>query len=78
MPIYEFECPECGPQELILSRQDVSKKWRCPRCRARMSRVFSAPALHFRSPGFTSVEARAEKGIRGKGSSLHRTGKYAP
>lgn len=51
MPLVEFRCKNCGyRQEKILKY--VIAKIRCENCSKSTHRVMSAPAAHFKGPGF--------------------------
>ena len=53
MPIYEYECKDCGVFELILPYDKSSDPQDCPKCkREGCPRVFSAPAIQFKGSGF--------------------------
>jgi putative FmdB family regulatory protein len=42
MPLYAFDCPECGPFDL---RTEFGAAGRCPECGAKARRVFTPPGL---------------------------------
>jgi putative FmdB family regulatory protein len=42
MPLYAFECPDCGPFEL---RTEVGAPGRCPDCGGEARRRFTPPGL---------------------------------
>ncbi len=82
MPVYEYVCPECGVHNDMVTTPGA--KPLCQRCkklfgkRIRMERVWTPPATHFHGPNFVTVDLRADKGIRGKGSAVRHTGRYHP
>lgn len=45
MPIYDFECANCGPFAVMRRIADREKPCRCPDCGGEGSRVISAPSL---------------------------------
>ena len=56
MPIFEYECPQCGTFELIrkLSDRDVKH---CPECGAKVVKLISAPGgFEFKGSGFYQTD----------------------
>lgn len=43
MPMYEYQCDECGPFTEILSLQNYTPRCLCPNCGEQAKRVISAP-----------------------------------
>jgi putative FmdB family regulatory protein len=52
MPIYEYECLECGVHFDKLQHFGESKPATCPRGHHRIRRLFSQPAIIFKGSGF--------------------------
>ena len=52
-PIYQFTCKNDHTQELHLRLGSAPKKVACTNCEEYAPRVISAPAVHFKGPGFT-------------------------
>jgi putative FmdB family regulatory protein len=87
MPIYEYECSECGAENicLILNRTDDPNP-PCPLCGSKtgLEKIISAPmagrrVINFKEPGgfFTSekqVEARYGKNWRQTAKNPYRPG----
>ena len=46
MPLYEFECAECGPFTKLRSLNQSSAPAECPECGATAPRVFSVIKLN--------------------------------
>lgn len=55
MPIYEYDCRECGRFERFIYSDEPEPK-RCPKCRKKIERAWSAPAIQFRGSGWTRKE----------------------
>jgi putative FmdB family regulatory protein len=61
MPVYEYECLNCQ------SKFEVTRKFSetggnvCPKCGGEGRRVYCAPFLVFKGPGFYVTESRTEK-----------------
>ena len=73
MPLYEYECKQCGDRfEKIQKFSDEPEKV-CPKCGGEVERLLSAPAVQFKGAGWY-VTDYARKGSSsaakdGKGSS---------
>ncbi len=69
MPLYDFQCPECGCSfELLIKLSDPAPK--CPQCGVRAEKLISAPAVRISGDQAT---ARIEKRVK----SYLRDGKFA-
>src|ERR1700761_5127723 len=56
MPLYEYQCQQCGHRfERIqsFSAEDVKE---CPVCKGEVERLISAPAVQFKGSGFYSTD----------------------
>lgn len=71
---YLFKCESCGERQ----EHDSRTPTRCKLCHAEgLRRVYTVPNVHFKGSGFFCVDKRAKTGIRGQGSSIQKTGRYA-
>ena len=52
MPIYEFECTECGKRTERLQRLDDPPLAECPSCGGPVQKAVSAPAFQFKGSGW--------------------------
>jgi putative FmdB family regulatory protein len=52
MPIYEYQCQECGVHFDRLQRFGDAQPDTCPNGHSRVSRLLSSPAIIFKGPGF--------------------------
>ena len=60
MPLYEYQCKQCGHRfERIqsFSAEDVKE---CPVCHGEVERLISAPAVQFKGSGFYSTDYGAK------------------
>jgi putative FmdB family regulatory protein len=60
MPLYEYQCKQCGHRfERIqsFSAEDVKE---CPVCQGSVERLISAPAVQFKGSGFYSTDYGAK------------------
>ena len=51
MPLYEYQCPQCGKFELIQKFSDTPLT-ACPRCASEVHKLPSAPAIQFKGTGW--------------------------
>lgn len=67
MPLYEYQCAQCGRFELIqkFSDQPLSV---CPTCGQEVQKLLSAPAIQFKGTGWYITDY-ARKGGTGGNSS---------
>ncbi len=72
MPLYEYECKQCGNRfEKIQKFSDEPEKV-CPKCGGEVERLLSAPAVQFKGAGWY-VTDYAKKGGTAKSSSPENT-----
>ena len=59
MPIYEYECQDCGTKfEKLLRRSSESPEVQCPSCgQKRLTQEFSTFAAHANRPAAKSADA---------------------
>lgn len=51
MPLYEYQCPQCGRFELIQKFSDAALT-NCPTCGNVVEKLLSAPAIQFKGSGW--------------------------
>jgi putative FmdB family regulatory protein len=51
LPLYEYECPQCGLFERMQKFSDPILK-KCPTCKKRVEKLISAPAIQFKGTGW--------------------------
>jgi putative FmdB family regulatory protein len=52
MPLYEYECTECGHRTELLQRHGDPPLGKCPQCGGAVRKLFSAPAVQFKGTGW--------------------------
>ena len=60
MPLYEYECPDCGRFELIQKFSDAPLT-QCPRCGKDVEKLPSAPAIQFKGTGWYVTDYARKK-----------------
>ena len=74
MPLYEYQCPQCGRFELIRKFSDAPLLT-CPTCGREVQKLFSAPAIQFKGTGWYITDyARKGEGKSDKGESAKSEG----
>lgn len=56
MPIYEYECLQCGKRTEWLQRMSDPPLAACPQCGGKVRRLISAPAFQFKGSGFYKTD----------------------
>ncbi|MCK5879125.1 MAG: zinc ribbon domain-containing protein [Holophagae bacterium] len=68
MPIYEYQCSDCGYEEEVLQRVNDSVLTCCPKCGGQYHKKISSPAFQFKGSGF--YETDYKKSSHGNGAAL--------
>jgi putative FmdB family regulatory protein len=70
VPIYEYECADCGRKTEVIQRVGERPIRLCPHCGGKLKKKVSAPAIQFKGSGWYVTDyARAKKeGKEGKKS----------
>ena len=62
MPIYEYECAQCGKRQEVLQRADETPQMECSECGgSKMQRVLSAGSFVFKGSGFYATDYKNHK-----------------
>jgi putative FmdB family regulatory protein len=72
VPLYEYQCPECGRFERIQKFADAPLS-ECPTCGQAVQRLLSAPAIQFKGSGWYITDY-ARKGGSGASSAASTAG----
>jgi len=69
MPIYEYQCPKCGPFELMQKVSEPTLK-RCPTCKGKVSKLISNTSFQLKGTGWYVTDyARKDTGGAKAGTS---------
>jgi putative FmdB family regulatory protein len=52
MPIYEYECTECGSHEEIIQKFSDKPVTKCSRCSGKLQKLISQSAFHLKGSGW--------------------------
>lgn len=64
MPIFQYQCKNCGFIEERIEKYEKEYNRKCPKCGENgLERLLGAPSLHFKGNGFykTDYERKKEK-----------------
>ena len=62
MPIYEFECCECGNQIQVLQKFTDKPVTECSVCRGRMKKLISQSTFHLKGSGWYVTDYASKSG----------------
>ena len=78
MPIYEYQCTQCGHRFEQIQKFSDPLVENCPQCGGKVEQLLSAPAVQFKGSGWyvTDYARKGSGGSGGKkdGSSESKTG----
>lgn len=69
MPLYEYECLNCGKRTEVLQKMSDAPLATCPNCGGAVKKLLSAPAVQFKGSGWYVTDYAGKKG----GSSSSKT-----
>jgi putative FmdB family regulatory protein len=78
VPLYEYQCPQCGRFEIIQRFSDAVLS-ACPTCGKDVQKLLSAPAIQFKGTGWYVTDYARKGGGEGppKGAASEPTAKEA-
>lgn len=85
MPIYEYQCKDCGFRFERLQKVTDRRVRTCPECKGKVERLVSAPAIQFKGEGWYITDysdkgkeakkaEKAEKGEKGETKKKDKAG----
>ncbi|MFQ5700481.1 MAG: FmdB family zinc ribbon protein [Acidobacteriota bacterium] len=80
MPLYEYECKKCGHRFEVIQKFSDPPRRACPRCKGRVEKLLSAPAIRFKGSGWyvTDYGNKAKDTDGSKSPAKEDKGKEAP
>jgi putative FmdB family regulatory protein len=75
MPLYEYQCTQCGERKEVLQKFSDPPYSHCPKCNGAMKKLLSSPAIQFKGSGFYKTDyaskssSSSSKGESSKGES---------
>lgn len=68
MPLYEYECENCGHRFEVIQKFSDAPLTECPKCQGAVRKLPSSPAIQFKGSGFYITDY-ARKDSTGAGSA---------
>jgi putative FmdB family regulatory protein len=62
MPIYEYECLNCGKRTEVLQRMGEGPIAACPACGGEVKKLISSPSFQFKGTGWYVTDYAGKKG----------------
>jgi putative FmdB family regulatory protein len=56
MPLYEYQCGDCGERIEVIQKLSDPIEAQCPKCGAAMKKLMSAPAIQFKGSGWYKTD----------------------
>jgi putative FmdB family regulatory protein len=69
MPIYEYECLQCGKRTEVLQRMGEGPIAACPACGGEVKKLISSPSFQFKGSGWYVTDYGGKKGSGSEGKS---------
>jgi len=60
MPLYEYQCVQCGERVEIIQRLSDPPHTECAKCGGEMKKLLSAPAIQFKGSGWYKTDYAAK------------------
>jgi len=68
MPLYEYECENCGHRFEVIQKFADAPLAECPKCHGTLRKLVSSPAIQFKGSGWYITDY-AKKNTTGAGAS---------
>lgn len=52
MPLYEYECENCGHRFEVIQKFSDAPLTECPKCKGKVNKLLSSPAIQFKGSGW--------------------------
>ena len=75
MPLYEYECLNCGKRTEVLQRFDDPPIAACPSCGGEVKKLISSPAFQFKGTGWYVTDYAGKKAPADKDTKPKPEGK---
>ena len=74
MPIYEYQCDDCGKRVEAIQRLSDEPLTECGECGGSLRRLISAPAVQFKGTGWYVTDYAGRKGSDDGGAADKKAG----
>lgn len=62
MPLYEYQCQNCGKKTEVIQKFDDAPLAACPACGGEVKKLISSPAFQFKGTGWYVTDYAGKKG----------------
>jgi putative FmdB family regulatory protein len=69
MPLYEYQCTQCGERVEIIQRHSDPPPAHCAKCNGDMKKLVSAPAIQFKGSGWYKTDYASKPAASSSSSS---------
>ena len=73
MPLYEYQCTQCGERVEVIQKLSDPPYSHCPKCGGDMKKLVSAPAIQFKGSGWYKTDYASSKPSSGSSESKSET-----
>ena len=73
MPLYEYQCTQCGERVEIIQKHSDPLYAHCPKCSSGMKKLISSPAIQFKGSGFYKTDYASKTAAETKSESKSDT-----
>lgn len=70
MPIYEYECEDCGAGLEVIQKASDPRRKKCPKCGGKLKKKISAPAIQFKGTGWYVTDYAKKGAPKPEGAKL--------
>ncbi|MGV3519090.1 FmdB family zinc ribbon protein [Luteitalea sp.] len=74
MPLYEYECDNCGHRFEVIQKFSDSPITECPKCQGSVHKLFSSPAIQFKGSGWYITDYAKKSGTAAGSSKSEGSG----
>lgn len=75
MPLYEYECEQCGHRFEVIQKFSDAPVSVCPKCGGPVQKLLSSPAIQFKGSGFYLTDYGRGTGSKLESSANTKAGK---
>jgi putative FmdB family regulatory protein len=73
VPIYEYQCDNCGCTVEVMQKITEEPLQTCPSCKGALRRLMSLTSFHLKGSGWYATDYKTKKDTKGKSSEKGET-----
>jgi len=78
VPLYEYECTQCGQHTEKIQKFSDSPLTKCPKCGGKLEKLISSPAIQFKGSGWYVTDYAHKSSVPSSSSSESGNGDKGP